>query len=176
MFAGLVAALFAVPAAAAESAENLPPLQTVDHVDLERYMGTWYEIARFPHRFQEGCTATTAHYTLRDDGEVDVLNRCNKGGLDGPLDEAAGRARVADPETNAKLEVSFFGPFTGDYWILELGENYEYAVVGEPRREHLWILSRERTMPEAQYEELVRRAAEQGYDVSKLERTLQPPE
>ncbi|MGC4120872.1 MAG: lipocalin family protein [Myxococcales bacterium] len=93
---------------------QLPPLQTVAKVDLNRYLGTWYEIASFPQSFQAGCTATTTNYALRPDGEIDVLNRCRKDRLDGEPKESSGRARVVDPTSNAKLEVSFFRPFWGD--------------------------------------------------------------
>ncbi len=155
--------------------QGLPPLQVVPSVDLPRYMGTWYEIANYPHRFQEGCTATTARYTLGEDGEVAVLNSCRQGSLDGEEDTAEGRARVVDTATNAKLEVSFFGPFWGDYWIIELGEQYEYAVVGHPGRDYLWILSREPQMDSATYEMLLERLTEKHqYDVTRLQRTLQP--
>jgi len=156
--------------------ESLPPLQTVERVELPRYLGTWYEIASFPQRFQEGCTATTATYSLRDDGQIDVLNRCRKGGLDGELDEAKGRARVVDETTNAKLEVSFFRPFWGDYWIIDLDpEGYEYAVVGHPGRDYLWIQSREPQLAPAVYEGILARLREQRYDTSRLVKTLQPP-
>jgi len=104
---------------------QLPPLRTVSQVQLERYVGTWYEIASFPQSFQRGCTATTATYAIRQDGEIDVLNRCRKESLDGKEDSAQGRARVVDRSTNAKLEVSFFRPFWGDYWIIDLGPSYE---------------------------------------------------
>lgn len=153
---------------------DLPPLETVPEVDLQRYLGTWYEIARIPQRFQRGCTATTATYSLEEDGDIRVLNRCRKGSLDGPLDEAEGRARVVDEETNAKLEVSFFGPFWGDYWILELGPDYEYAVVGHPSRDYLWILSRSPTMEPELYQAILRRLEGQGYETERLVRTEQP--
>lgn len=151
-----------------------PALETVPSVDLERYLGTWYEIANYPQRFQEGCTATTADYSLGDDGDIVVENRCRLDGLDGPEDVAIGRARVVDTETNAKLEVSFFGPFWGDYWVIDLGQDYEYAVVGHPGREYLWILSRTPTMDDAVYEGILERLTEQSYDTSLLVRTLQP--
>src|SRR5690606_10310949 len=118
---------------------KLPPLQTVDAVDLERYSGSWYEIAAFPQRFQKGCTDTTATYAPREDGEIDVTNRCRK---DGEWDVTEGRARVVDPETRAKLEVSFFPLTWGDYWIIDLSPEYRWAVVGHPSRDYLWILSR----------------------------------
>jgi apolipoprotein D and lipocalin family protein len=155
--------------------EGLPPLQVVERVDIPRYMGTWYEIASFPHRFQEGCTGTTASYTLRDDGGVDVVNRCFHQSLQGEEKVAEGRARVVDTATNAKLEVSFFGPFWGDYWIIELGDEYEYAVVGHPGRDYLWILSRTPRMDDATFDALVARLREvHRYDVGRLQKTLQP--
>jgi apolipoprotein D and lipocalin family protein len=153
---------------------HLPPLQTVPRVDLNRYLGTWYEIAAFPQSFQRGCTGSTATYTLRSDGEIDVLNRCRIGSLDGEEKVAEGRARIVDDTTNAKLEVSFFRPFWGDYWIIDLGANYEYAVVGHPSRDYLWILSRTPTMDSAVYASIVARLRAQGYEVDRLKRTLQP--
>src|SRR5512140_3247330 len=136
---------------------HLPPLETVAHVDLSRYVGTWYEIANFPQSFQRGCTATTATYTLRPDGDIDVLNRCRKGSLEGEEKAASGRARVVDGSTNAKLEVSFFRPFWGDYWIIDLAEDYSYAVVGHPGRDYLWILSRTPAMADATYQAILTR-------------------
>ena len=153
---------------------QLPPLETVPQVELERYLGTWYEIASYPQRFQEGCTGTTATYTLRSNGEIDVLNKCRKGDLDGPEDVAEGRARVVDRETNAKLEVSFFGPFWGDYWIIDLGPNYEYAVVGHPSRDYLWILSRTPTLEHNNYDGILSRLEDKGYPLEPLQKTQQP--
>ena len=152
---------------------GLPELRTVPRVDLQQYVGTWYDIASFPQRFQLGCTGTTATYTIRGDGEIDVFNRCRKGSLAGKEDSARGRARVVDRSTNAKLKVSFFRPFWGDYWIVDLGANYEYAVVGHPSRDYLWILSRTKTMDSAVYEGILGRLREQGYEVARLNRTLQ---
>lgn len=172
--AGLVWALVATGCTPATTERlHLPPLATVARVDLSRYLGTWFEIANFPQSFQRGCTATTATYTLRPDGEIDVLNRCRKGSIDGKEKTALGRARVVDRTTNAKLEVSFFRPFWGDYWIVDLADDYSYAVVGHPGRDYLWILSRTPTMPEATYQAIVRRLEAQGYETSRLVRTLQ---
>ena len=154
---------------------HLAPLRTVAHVDLERYLGTWYEIASFPQRFQRGCTATKATYALRPDGDIDVLNSCRKGSLDGEVKTARGRARVVDPSTNAKLEVSFFRPFWGDYWVIDLAEDYSYAVVGHPSRDYLWILSRSPAMTEATWRGILGRLQAQGYETSRLARTLQVP-
>jgi len=154
--------------------DDIPPLETVAEVDINRYLGTWYEIAAFPQPFQQDCTGTTATYTLRDDGDIKVENRCFKGALDGELDIAVGRARVVDTETNAKLEVSFFWPFWGDYWVIDLGENYEYAVVGHPDRDYLWILSRTPTMEESVYQGILNRVQTKGYSLDRLQKTLQP--
>lgn len=152
---------------------HLPPLQTVAHVELSRYVGTWYEIANFPQSFQRGCTASTATYTLRSDGDIDVLNRCRKGSVDGEEKSALGRARVVDRSTNAKLEVSFFRPFWADYWIIDLSDDYSYAVVGHPGRDYLWILARTPTMAEATFQGIVARLQAKGYETSRLVRTQQ---
>jgi apolipoprotein D and lipocalin family protein len=152
------------------------PLQTVEFVDVDRYLGTWYEIARYPNFFERGCAGVTAEYSLRDDGRIRVVNRCREGSVDGPERVIEGRARIVEPETNAKLKVAFFGPFEGDYWIIELDDAYQWAVVGEPGRRFLWILSRTPTLDEATYEDLMMRVAMQGYDPSRLVLTEQPPE
>jgi len=145
------------------------PLETVPKVDLGRYIGTWYEIASFPQRFQKGCTDTKAVYTLRPDGKIEVLNSCFR---NGETDTAKGKAWVVDRATNAKLKVSFFWPFRGDYWIIELGKEYEYAVVSAPSMQYLWILSREPRMDEARYGGIVERLRSRGFDVAKLQRTV----
>jgi apolipoprotein D and lipocalin family protein len=153
---------------------RLPPLQTVPHVELQRYLGRWYEIASFPQWFQRDCTGSSAEYTMRDDGQLGVVNRCRKGSLDGPEDVARGRARVVDSATGAKLEVSFFRPFWGDYWIVDLGSDYEFAVVGHPSRDYLWILCRKPSMEPGPYEAILGRLRAQGYEVERLVRTAQP--
>jgi len=150
---------------------NLPPLEVVNYVDLERYVGKWYEIASFPQRFQEGCLASTAEYRLRNDGNIDVINRCVDENT-GKLREVNGRAWVTDPVTNAKLKVQFFWPFSGKYWIIELGEDYEYAVVGHPNRNYLWILSRTPEMDETVYQDILSSLETNHlYDLSRLQRT-----
>ena len=157
---------------------NYDPLNTVDSVDVDRYLGTWYEIASFPTSFQSGCTGTTAEYSLNDDGTIRVVNRCFQDSLEGQENVAEGTARVVEGTNNAKLRVSFFLFFEGDYWILELGEDddYGYAVVGTPSREYLWILSRTPTMDDALYEGIRDRVEEKGFDPDRLEKTLQPEE
>lgn len=144
------------------------PLPVVSYVDLKKYMGVWYEIAHLPVSFQKGCYATKATYMLRNNGEVEVLNTCNKNSLDGKLKKAEGKAFVADPTTNAKLKVQFFWPFKGDYWILDIGEDYQYAVVGEPSRENLWILSRSPRIDQQVLQNIIEKANTQGFDTSKL--------
>lgn len=145
------------------------PPDTVDRVEIERYMGLWYEIARYPNSFEQGCSAVTAEYTLRDDGTVRVVNTCRES--DGVTVKSAieGFARVADEATNAKLTVYFFYPFGAPYWIIDLDEDYRYAVVSEPSRTFLWILSRTPTLDPETYGAILARLTEQGYDLERLE-------
>jgi apolipoprotein D and lipocalin family protein len=147
---------------------NMKPLEVVPHVDLKRYLGSWHEIARYPNRFQKGCINSQADYRLRPDGDIRVVNTCRKGGPEGPFKSAKGKAWIVDKETNAKLKVRFFWPFSGDYWIIDLGGNYEYAVVGEPGRKYLWILSRRKTMDRKTYDAILERLKQKGYDPERL--------
>jgi apolipoprotein D and lipocalin family protein len=152
------------------------PLDVVESVDLDRYAGQWYEIASYPQRFQKGCVASKATYTLREDGRIQVINECRDGSLDGDLRRAEGVAWVVDPaESTAKLKVQFFWPFSGAYWIIELDPDYRYAVVGHPSRDYLWILSRTPSMAPRVYDDLLARIAAHGYDLSRLEQTQQQP-
>ena len=155
-------------------------LEVVPSIDLHRYVGTWYEIARLPNSFQTKCVGNVvATYTLLEDGTIRVVNRCSTG--DGSTTEAEGKARIADDNgPNTKLKVRFapailsFLPFVwGDYWIIELGADYEYAVVGEPKREYFWIISRTPKMEESAIQSILDRAREKGFDVSKIIRTAQ---
>jgi len=150
-----------------------PELPVVDSVNLQQYAGKWYEIARYPNFFEQNCVGVTAEYTLLDDGQVEVVNTCRKDSLDGELDVITGTARVADPESNAKLRVRFFGPFEGDYWIIELDDQYQYAVVGEPSRSFLWILSRTPQLDQTIIDGIFERLPELGYDPDRLEFTPQ---
>lgn len=155
-------------------------LQVVPYVDLEKYSGTWYEIARLPNKFQDRCIGkVTATYTLLEDGKISVINKCvNK---DGKIIEAKGIAKLANKDgPNTKLKVRFapailsFLPFVwGDYWIIELASDYTYAVVGEPKRNYLWILSRTPQIDSVIYEELLLKIKSHGYDISKLIKTQQ---
>ncbi len=156
------------------SCTTAEPLSVVDRVDPQRYMGRWYEIASYPAWFQRGCTATTADYRLRADGKIEVINRCRKHTLDGPPKQSEGVAEIVDTQTNAKLKVWFFWPFKGNYWIIDLAEDYAWVVVGEPRRKYLWILSRTPTLDEASYQAILSHLPARGYDPTRLQRTLQP--
>ncbi|WP_372652228.1 lipocalin family protein [Halobacteriovorax sp.] len=159
------------------SANDLP-LDTVNSVDLERYSGKWYEIARFEQKFQKNCTAVTATYRVRKDGDVDVTNTCRKHTPDGELKIAKAKAWVIDKDTNAKLKVQFFLRaiklpfFAGNYWILDLGPDYEYAIIGDPSRKYLWFLSRTSSISEELYQELIDKAEDMSFDTSKLLKTI----
>jgi len=166
---------FILLTAALTAAPELPPLKTVSQVDIHRYLGTWYEIATIPQHFQKGCTAVRATYSLRPDGKIQVVNSCRKDSLTGKPKSVTGVAWVVDRNTNAKLKVRFFWPFSGDYWIIELDSlNYQYAVVGHPNRKYLWILCRQPEMDDGLYQQLLERIAEHGYDLSRILKTPQP--
>jgi apolipoprotein D and lipocalin family protein len=148
-------------------------IQTVPIVDLIKYSGKWYEIASYPQRFQKGCNCTTAEYTISDKGYVIVENRCNKDSLTGKQAYIKGKAFVEENSGNAKLNVQFFWPFTGKYWIIDLAENYSYAVVSHPNKKYLWILSRTPKMNNLVYQQILTRLKNSGFDLSKLQLTQQ---
>ena len=168
----ILSGLTALIVGCAAGQKGYAPLETVDNVDLTRYMGQWYEIASYPAWFQKGCTASTAYYELLPDGKVSVVNRCQTDDPDNKVKEARGKAQVVDPSTNAKLKVWFFWPFKGDYWIIDLDEDYQWSVVGEPKREYLWILSRNPDMDEHIYADIISRLQGKGYDPAKLNKSL----
>lgn len=151
------------------------PLPTAASLDPDLYLGRWYEIARLPNSFEKDCEGVTADYARRPDGLIEVVNTCRKGAPDGPAETAQGRARIVDAATNAKLEVSFFGPFWGDYWILDLAEDYSLSLVGEPSGRYLWILARTPSISEETREAALVKLTSLGYDVSKLYFPAQPP-
>lgn len=170
--AGLVAAAGLVVGATALVIKKLleQPLETVPHVDLEKYQGRWYEIAAFPKRYEEGCAYTKAQYSLNEDGSVTVKNSCVVKGEEKTI---TGKATVADARCKSKLDVQFLWPFTGKYWILELANDYSYALVGTPNRKSLWILSRKPWMEKAVYKKLLITAMEKGFDISRIKVTPQ---
>lgn len=146
-------------------------LETVHYVDLEKYAGEWYEIASIPQSFQKGCTRTKANYFANEDGTIKVINSCflpEKG----KTKTSTAKAFVEDGSGNAKLNVQFFWPFKGKYWIIDLAKDYSYAVVGHPNRNYLWILSRNPEMDQNIYEKLLEGISEKGFDINKLEKTI----
>ena len=157
-------------------AQQNPP-KTVDYVDLKKYVGLWYEVAKIPNSFQDQCVkGTTAKYVFNEDGEIDVVNSCID--EDNEKDIANGLARVVDKKTNAKLEVSFvsfFGwrPFWGDYWIIGLDENYQWAIVGTPNRKYGWILSRTPKLEEVVLTKIFTILKGQGYNPKDFEMSKQ---
>jgi len=140
----------------------------VKELDIERYLGNWYEISRYDHRFESGLVGVTASYSFREDGKIKVVNTGFKETLDGQKSEAIGKARIPDPNIPSKLKVSFFWFFYGDYFVLELDENYQWAVIGSSSDNYLWILSRTPQMDESLYNELLDKLTNRGYDVNKL--------
>ncbi len=159
--------------AAIPSLANAADVTTVNTLDVERYMGLWYEIAAFHQIFQTGCHNTTANYTLQDDGSVKVENKCRLFWSSGFPIGATGRATIANALEPRKLKVSFFNSPGADYWILALAPDYSYAMVGDPGRKTLWILSREKTMERYIYEKLLQTANDQEFDIERLKRTDQ---
>ena len=148
-------------------------LQTVSSVVLKKYCGKWYEIASYPQRFQKGCNCTTAEYTLSEKGFVIVENRCNKDSVNGKESYIKGKAFIEKDSGNAKLKVQFFWPFTGKYWIIDLADDYSYAVVSHPNKKYLWILSRTPKMNDTIYQQILSRLKEKGFDLLKLKITTQ---
>lgn len=150
---------------------NEPPVTSVGSVDLSRYVGRWYEIAHFPMFFQRKCVGdTTAEYSLQSSGTIKVVNRCRT--AEG-FDTAEGKATVVAGSHNARLKVSFFWPFSADYWIIGLDPEYRWAVVGNPNRKYLWVLSRQTRLPPGLLSAALDSARRQGYDLAQLEYTPQ---
>jgi len=147
---------------------GLPELKTVEHVDIDRYLGTWHEIAAFPQWFQRGCVNSKAEYSKRDDGLIKVVNSCNEGCANGPVKVSIGKAKIVPDSGNAKLKVSFFWFFYGDYWVVDLDADYQWAVVGHPGRDYLWILCRSPEMDRKVYDGICDRLKAQGYQLEKL--------
>lgn len=185
LFAGFIPILLIVSATAMprlQDSADQPKLETVASVDLKRYIGAWYEIARYENKFEKKCVGNvTANYTLKDDGKIKVLNRCLK--KDGTINDAEGEARVKDKATNAKLEVRFAPGFLsflpqvwGDYWIIDLASDYSYAVVGSPKRDYLWILSRTPQMSEPLYQDILHKIEQKGFNPGKIIKTPQKVE
>ena len=175
----LALALLAPLAAPAQTATASAPPQTIERLDVARYMGTWYEIAKYPNWFQRKCaTDIHAQYRQREDGQLDVINRCRQ--ANGEVIEAVGRARQDGPAESPKLEVRFAPAWLswvplvwGHYWVIDLDPAYQLVAVSEPSREYLWVLSRTTTVDAVAYQALLARLKVQGFDLSKLELSVQ---
>lgn len=145
-------------------------------VELNRYLGKWYEVVRYENSFEKGCEGVTADYAKLPNGNIEVINTCHEGAVDGASRVSRGEAKIDDTQTNAKLKVSFFGPFFfGDYWVLDRAEDYSWSIVGEPSGRFLWILSRDASLSSERLEALKSRASALGYDRGLMKTTLQPP-
>jgi apolipoprotein D and lipocalin family protein len=168
--------MFLISCASSQN-KDLPPLKTVDNVNLDRYVGLWYEIAKIPNSFQDQCAyGTTAEYKIDEDGDIIVINSCYD--KDGKPDIAEGLAKVVDKKSNSKLEVSFVSflgirPFWGDYWIIGLDENYQWAIVGTPGRKYGWVLSRTPSLPDETMQKIFSILKEQNYNPDSFEMSEQ---
>lgn len=160
-----VASAWTMPAAATP--------KTVSSVDLNKYLGRWYEIASIPQWFSQGCHCTTAEYSKRQDGRINVVNSCKQDSINGKPNVANGIARVDDKKSNAKLSVNFFGPFWGEYWIIGLDKNYRYAVVSNSDASSLWILSRTPVLSPDLYSEAMNIAQKNGVKTNSIQKTVQ---
>lgn len=169
----MTAAVLALAGCTSQPSGNANPPEPAKAVDLDRYVGKWYEVARYDMRFEKGCEGVTAEYSKRPDGLIRVLNTCHEGAVDGPVKTSEGKAKVVDTTTNAKLKVSFFGPFWGDYWVLDHADDYSWSIVGEGSGKYLWILTR-KPPSDLEREALTARARALGYDVAMLRQTKQP--
>ena len=149
------------------------PLDVAPNVDLQRFQGKWYEVAKLPRATQADCQATTSFFRLNAGGDVDVQSECHLGSATGALKSVAMKAAVTDPSVPAKLSLEI-GAFSGDYWILEVGDHYEYAVIGTPSRAYLWILSRTPTLDSTTTNAILARASSKQFDTSRIEYTPQP--
>jgi len=163
----MVALILALLQPAVAAQRDLP---VASEVDPAKYAGTWYEIALIPHWFERGCSETTARYTIRPDGRIDVVNTCQR---DGKPHQAKAVAWHNGPGQDGKFKVRFFWPFSGHYWVIALDSRYQWAMVGHPSRKYLWILSRKPTLDAAIYDRLLQQATQLGYSPQSIKRTPQ---
>ncbi|MBE0662161.1 MAG: lipocalin family protein [Bacteroidales bacterium] len=170
MFRSLSLIVVVILSSSCMSSKSTPT--KVGNVDLEKYAGIWYELASFPASFQKGCHCTTAEYQLTEKSYIRVINRCRRKAVDGKESGIRGRAYPVEGSNNTKLKVQFFWPFRGDYDIIMLAEDYSWAVVTSGKK-YLWILSRTPEMDEKLFEELTIKLSAEGYDMSRLQRTVQ---
>ncbi len=159
--------------AACANANEVAPVQSVASVDLTRYLGTWHEVARYPMFFQRNCVGdVTANYSQLSDGKIKVVNRCRT--KSGDFLEAEGSAKVVENTNNSQLKVSFFWPFSADYWVIGLADDYRWALVGNPKRSNLWLLSRNKKLSNEDFDAAIAQAKAQGFEVAKLIKSEAP--
>jgi len=156
---------FAISSAFAEKNKKL---EAVSNLDLQKFQGIWYEIAHNPWFPENNCFSMIAHYKLIKDKKIEVTNICRKNGFDGEISKITGKAWLVDPNINSKWEVQFIWPFTLDYWVIDLEEDYKYAVIGEPDKENIWILSRKPIMKKSLLVKIIKKTKMKGYDLSNL--------
>tara|TARA_B100000686_G_scaffold325697_1_gene382749 strand:+ start:119 stop:745 length:627 start_codon:yes stop_codon:yes gene_type:complete len=164
LFVVLINALV-ISSAIAEENKNL---EVVSNLDLHKFQGVWYEIAHNPWFPENNCFAMIAYYKLIEDNKIEVTNICRKHGFDGEISKIIGEAWLVDPTITSKWEVQFIWPFSLDYWVIDVEENFNYAVIGEPDKENFWILSREPIMEKGLLAKIIARSKMKGYDLSNL--------
>jgi apolipoprotein D and lipocalin family protein len=167
IMAAIAVLIFGTVTFAATGVSVPPPIESVAMVDQSRWMGRWYQIARLPNRFQKGCIGSYTDFSLRDDGQINVINSC-RNEKDGSPRQSKGHAWVIDPASNARIKVSFFWPFRSEYWVIGLGKEYEYTVVASPNRKYLWVLSRTPTMNDDLYSDIIKDVEQQGFDIKNV--------
>lgn len=153
--------------------DDMKPLNTVVHVDIDRYLGKWYEIARLPNSFEKGLICCTAEYSIREDGKIKVLNSGHPENNPEKIETATGKAWLPDANITSRLKVQFFWPFRGDYYIFHLDDDYQNVLVGAPNRKYLWLLSRTPVIEDTLYYELMEIAKTNDFDVSDIYKTPQ---
>jgi len=169
----LLSALALLAITSCSSPMKHPPLRTVSHVDLQRYMGDWYVFANIPYSLEKDKVGTLDRYALRPDGKLDNIFLFRRKTLDAPLEQWKGTAWIHNTETNAEWRVQFIWPFRVPYLIIDLDKDYQWSVVGYPNRKLAWVLSRKPALDDATYQEILQRLKEQGYDPAKLQKVPQ---
>jgi len=164
----LLILILALSLSACNSQNHMVDKTVVPQLDLEKYLGAWYELARYDHSFEKGLVGVTATYSMREDGKIKVVNTGYKNTLDGPKSEAIGKAKIPNSNESAKLKVSFFWIFYADYFILELDEDYQWAIIGSKSDKYLWILSRTPQVSDSLYKDLLSKIEKRGYDTNLL--------
>ncbi len=175
LIAAVAALLFTSGCAALQKGPvgNTTVPQPAKAVEIDRYLGRWYELGRYEQSFQKDCEAVTADYSLTEPGVLRVVNTCHAGGVTGKERKAEGKAKIVAGSNNAKLRVSFFGPFYGDYWVLDHADDYSWAIVGEPSGRYLWLLNRKAKPDRAVLDMMFRRVKDMGYDTAQIRITKQ---